>query len=87
MFGKKQPKTIDISTGRLIEFKPIPLWVKAKSLMVADLDNGYDHYENVEFKVIDNATLIIRDNEKCIVYNLDKIIKYVFVEDDSPHTF
>lgn len=86
MFGKKQCKTIDMSTGELIAFKPVSLWTKAKMIEVDTTSGSCNHYENVEFRVT-NETLIINDKgTQCTVYNLGHVIKYYFQPDISPHT-
>lgn len=86
MFCKKQIKTIDMSTGEFIKFEPVSLWIKAKTLKVDDINGSRNHYDNVKFKVT-NKELIINDKDlQYIVYSLEKIIKYFYQPDITPHT-
>ena len=85
---KKQPKTIDISTGELLREKfalePVPLWTKAKTLKVDDINGSRNHYDNVKFRVTDKALIINDKDAQFIAYNLENIIKYFYQPDISP---
>ena len=83
MFCKKQPKTIDMSTGELIEFKPVSLWTKVKHISVDTISGRHDYYKDARYRITGNA-LIISNDKDYIFYNMDNVIKYFCEPEDNP---
>ena len=87
MFGKKQPKTIDMSTGELLgemfALKPVSLWTKVKYISVDSINGQHEYYKDASYRMTDNV-LMIRDNKEHVFYNMNNVIKYYFEPEDSP---
>ena len=77
MFGKKKVKCIDMSTGNLMEPKPVPLWKKVKHISVNTINGQHYSYKDAEFRATDNV-LIIKNNKDHVFYNMENVIKYGF---------
>lgn len=56
--------------------------IKVKKISITAINGGRDVFENASFFVNDLEQLVIKEDKKFYVFNMDKVICYWFEEEE-----